>query len=215
MLGDELFDILPAHLSLQDAPQGLAATDLARLLWCRHFLNEGYERVVWADADILVLYPALFEIPDLPYALCRELWTGTEGENVVRSAWAVNNCFMLFARGNPFLDQYIAASIEAGSGRSEELARAALGPNLLGRINEQQPLPQIITVPTLSPLMIWAVYNRHEELLRVFRDQWQAPMHAAHLCRSLGSEGGAGFIAPEWHEEVVSSLAADPRILTG
>src|SRR3712207_5158733 len=90
LLGDELFDILPAGVDLRSAPQGLAATDLARLLWCRRFLDEGFARVVWADADILVLSAGAFTLPDAPYLLCRELWTGLE-EGKVAYVWAVNN----------------------------------------------------------------------------------------------------------------------------
>jgi hypothetical protein len=213
-LGEELFDPLPPQLDLRAAPQGLAATDLARLLWCRRFLDEGFDRVIWADADILVLSPGNFDIPAAPYLLCREVWTGLE-DGKVSYVRAVNNCLMSFTRGNAFLDRYIAACEEAVSGKAEDLQRAALGPTLLGRMSRGGELPQIATVPTLSPLMIWGVHTRHDQLLAAFRELWDAPIHAVHLCRSLGQEGDAGFIKPEWHEEVVAALAADPSLLTG
>tara|TARA_R110002096_G_scaffold29704_2_gene89367 strand:+ start:6664 stop:7125 length:462 start_codon:yes stop_codon:yes gene_type:complete len=52
-LGDELFDFAPPGLRDRTATQTVVATDLARLRAAQALLADGYETVVWCDADFL------------------------------------------------------------------------------------------------------------------------------------------------------------------
>jgi hypothetical protein len=57
VVGDELFDAVPADLTPWAAPASLGllpATDVARLALMRRRLADGWESVLWLDADVLV-----------------------------------------------------------------------------------------------------------------------------------------------------------------
>lgn len=197
VLGDELFEPLPAQLTMLGPPPALPATDLARLLWCRRLLEEGWRRVIWLDADIFVIDPDAFRIgAEDEYRLCRELWTWSE-DGLLHGRWAVSNCAMTFTHGQPFLARYIALCEEEARAAAQPLHRLALGPTLLTRIDREAPLPQIRTVATLSPLLIEAIRRGADALLNAFLVEWQAPVHAVHLCRSLGAEGAGPRLNPD------------------
>lgn len=213
-IGDALFDPLPADLPALGAPPALPATDLARLLWIRKLFGEGWGRILWLDADILVLAPKAFAIDSAPdHIFCRELWTWHD-EDRLKGRWSINNCAMAFAAGSDFLERYIGTCIDLARTSSGRLSRLALGPDLLTRWDKSEPLPQIVTVPTLSPLLIGAALHGDRKPIDAFLDVWNAPIHAVHLCRSLGEKEGEP-IGGKDQAEIVARLASDPGAILG
>ncbi|MEO0601516.1 MAG: hypothetical protein AAF211_08775, partial [Myxococcota bacterium] len=104
-LDDELFDVLPRDLLAKCASRRVVATDLARLAWLEQALGEGYDPVVWCDADVLVFAPERLTLPDAPFAVGREVWVDDErGRPRVRRH--VHNAWLVFRSGNPFLGFY-------------------------------------------------------------------------------------------------------------
>jgi hypothetical protein len=59
----------------------------------------------WLDADVLVIDPAGWTLPDSDFALGREVWIRRDG-NRVRDFVKVHNAFLMFRADNPFLDFY-------------------------------------------------------------------------------------------------------------
>ena len=214
LLGDELFELIPPELVALGAPPALPATDLARLRWCRRLLREGWERVIWLDADIFVADPESFRVDaQEPARLCREFWTWREGRQL-HARRAVTNCAMSFVRGAAFLDRYIALCEELARTSEGPLHRLALGPALLTRLDREAPLPQIGTVATLSPLLIAALRRRDRALLALFLRHWGGPVHAVHLCRSLGGQGDGPRLNPNGAEaDAIAMIRIDPGLL--
>jgi len=212
LLGDELFDPLPASLNLLASPQRLPATDLARLLWYRDLLDKGWSRVVWMDADILVLDQEAFAVPDASHVLCRELWVWKQ-DGEMRGRWAVNNCVMAYGKGSEFLSLYIGACGEIAARDRRDMAHTALGPSFLTPLHDMAPLPLVDTVATLSPWMMQAVLASDLDIVHSFRELWDAPIYAVHLCRSLSSEEGGRMISHGYNlqETMVSLLNARLR----
>jgi len=104
-IGDELFDRLPETIQRKTAQQPVITSDLARLLAIKAAL-QCYTCVVWLDADFLIFKPSEFEIPDMSYAVGREVWVQHDNNGRLRVYKKVHNAFLMFRRDNHFLDFY-------------------------------------------------------------------------------------------------------------
>ena len=70
----ELFACVPDCLLEKTRKQKIIATDLGRLRLLQQGLSEGYQTVIWCDADFLIFNPDKFILPKSDYALGREVW---------------------------------------------------------------------------------------------------------------------------------------------
>lgn len=59
-IGDEIFDRVPKWYREKTSRHPQIATDLGRLELIHEALCEGYERVAWLDADVLIFAPDNF-----------------------------------------------------------------------------------------------------------------------------------------------------------
>ena len=207
-LDNSLFDPLPDWFTQRCARGSLPATDFARLLWCEHFLKDGWDHVIWLDADILILAPEEFAVVDEgSHILCRELWMWAD-RGGLKGRWKVNNCVMGFSRGDDFLSLYKDRCETLIRDTSGPIDRLALGPMLLTRMAGERPLRTLSSVVTLSPAMLLAVRQRDQPVLQAFKRQWRAPVHAVHLCGSLLGRGGSPRLsADEEYAEAVAWLS--------
>jgi hypothetical protein len=136
LIGDEIFDLAPGWFRDRAAGSKLMLTDLGRLLLARRFLEEGRERVIWIDADVLIFKPETFDVVPGPdgYVLCDELALRdfrSEGEKaVIQHGYRRNNCVMGFDRGNPFLPFYISAALQIVR-HQRKLTHWSIGPSFL------------------------------------------------------------------------------------
>ena len=105
-LNDELFDEVPPSILDTVGQQSVIATDLARLFKLQHYLSEGYQTVVWCDADFLIFNPQQFELENAAYALGREVWVQHDKHGRLKAYPKVHNAFLMFRQDNPFLNFY-------------------------------------------------------------------------------------------------------------
>ncbi len=187
LIGDELFDRVPSDWRAAIGPEKLPVTDYARLLWIEHLLGQGYERVIWMDADILFL--DMDFVPPPGDFFCREMWVFRRPDHHIGRLDALNNCAMGFAAGSGLLAWYLDACAKAPG--PKPLHKLGLGPNLLKVRHRSSPMPCTDAIPTFSPLMIRAVMRGDLDLLKTYQREWAAPIAAVHLCSSLsnGQEG--------------------------
>ena len=97
-IGDELFASLPAELLEKTIEQPVIASDLARLLVLQTALKEGYQRVLWLDADFLIFRPREFIIPEQSSAVGREVWVQQDRNGKLKVYKKVHNAFLMFRR---------------------------------------------------------------------------------------------------------------------
>jgi len=138
---DELFEILPAWVVDKTKKQIVIASDLARLKWLQKLLELGYERVVWMDADFLIFSPDDFHLLDgrnfyEQYALEREIWVqakniNASNTNKFKVYTKVHNAFLIFARGNHFLDFYTTHAERILKATNGPMPPQFIGPKLL------------------------------------------------------------------------------------
>lgn len=190
-LGDELFDFVPAELRAKTATQRVIATDLARLIAAQTLLADGYETVVWCDADFLVFAPGDFHLPRASYALGREVWVEPHVRKPDRfsARKQVHNAFLMFRRGNTFLDFYAETAARMLIRNSGPMPPQFIGPKLLTALHNVVGCPVLETAGMLSPAVIGEIAGAAGAALSLFRRRSPQPLAAANLCSSLHARG--------------------------
>ncbi len=185
-LGDEFFDRVDADLLDRTRTQTVIATDLARLEWLKAGLADGYDCVVWCDADFLIFDAPAFTLPDTPYAIGREVWV-QRNESRWRVYNKVHNAFLMFRRGNVFLEFYADAAARLLRLNSGAKPPQFIGPKLLSALHNVVQCPVMEKAGTLSPEVIDALVAGGGVALDIFRSQSPMPLAGANLCASLAT----------------------------
>jgi hypothetical protein len=185
-LGDEFFDRVDADLLARTRTQTVIATDLARLEWIKAGLADGYDCVVWCDADFLIFDAPAFTLPDTPYAIGREIWVQRD-ESRWRVYNKVHNAFLMFRRGNVFLEFYADAAARLLRLNSGAKPPQFIGPKLLSALHNIVQCPVMEKAGTLSPEVIDALVAGGGAALDIFRSESPMPLAGANLCASLAT----------------------------
>jgi len=186
---DELFDTLPEDLQRIKHSNRVIASDLARLLAIRNLLQQGYDTAIWCDADFLIFNPEVFATVDSDYALGREVWIQFDKNKKLRAYSKVHNAFLIFRRGNCFLDFYIETAQKLLRDSNESVPAQFIGPKLLTALHNIALCPVQETAGMLSPLVILDLLYGDGKALKLFIDKSPQPVHAANLCISSISNG--------------------------
>ncbi|MCZ6642618.1 MAG: hypothetical protein O7F71_13650, partial [Gammaproteobacteria bacterium] len=187
-IGDELFEPVPEDVLQRTVDRKVVATDLARLYAIRQGLREGYTTVVWCDADVLVIDPESLTLPEEAYALGREVWV-QGARNDLRAYVKVHNAFMVFRRGNSFLEFYLDTALRLIRAHEGAMVPQFIGPKLLTAIHNVIGCPVIETAAVLSPLVVRDLLSGGGSALDLFRRRNTESPAAVNLCGSLVSDG--------------------------
>jgi hypothetical protein len=183
-LGDELFEGVPGVLLEKTQDQVVIASDLARLRVLQDALNEGYQAVVWLDADFLIFNAAAFVLPDSPYAVGREVWVQQDNNDKLRVYNKVHNAFLMFRQGNSFLDFYAETAQRLLARNQGMVPPQFIGPKLLTALHNVAVLPVLETAGMLSPLVIKDMLQGEGAAMDLFVAHSPQPIAAANLCIS-------------------------------
>jgi hypothetical protein len=190
-IGDEIFEILPAWFLEAYRGRILPLTDLARALCARRFLDEGWERAIWVDADVLIFLPQRFEVStEHGYALCMELWCEKKWGELVLDR-RVNNCISVYDQGNAFLPFYIEAMQSLARAKGATLTDWDIGTNFLSTLGRIMPLALLGNVAMLSPTLVSALATHDAGLLRRYSREMRQACGATNLCGSALERAGA------------------------
>jgi hypothetical protein len=188
-MGDELFDCVPESIREKTSNQPVIATDLARLLTLRDALNAGYETVVWMDADVLILGPSAFALPDVPCAFGREVWVQHDRHGRLKSYKKIHNAFLMFARGDSFLDFYADSAERLLRRNNGSVPAQFIGPKLLTALHNVVGLPVLESAGMLSPMVIRNILAGAGPALDLFVENSPQAIAAANLCVSSCDRG--------------------------
>ncbi|MFC1749951.1 hypothetical protein ACFL2V_14215 [Pseudomonadota bacterium] len=183
-MGDELFDCVAEPLLRKTEHQRVIATDIARLLVIRDALDQGYQRVVWFDADFLIFSPSTFVLSNAPYLLGRETWVQFDKNNKLKVYKKVHNAFLLFQQGNSFLDFYIETATRLLTQNTGTVPPQFIGPKLLTALHNVASLPVMESAGMLSPLVIKDIVMGKGDALSLFIKHSPCAIAAANLCTS-------------------------------
>lgn len=185
-IGDELFDFVPAPLLDKTKHQKVIATDLARLKALQDYLTKGFDTVVWCDADFLVFVPEKFILPNELYAIGREVWVQEDktDSNKLVAFVKVHNAFMMYKKGNSFLDFYTNTAERLLTQNNGCMPAQFIGPKLLTAIHNVAQCPVLETAGMLSPLVVKDIANGSDVALDLFKQKSPQNILAANLCGS-------------------------------
>ncbi|MDR9402820.1 MAG: hypothetical protein RI580_05210 [Halothece sp. Uz-M2-17] len=187
LIGDEIFSIIPDWYWEKTCHQKVIATDLGRLLLARKFLEEGYDRVIWLDADVFIFAPELFKITiTQEYAFGREVWIQHHKNKQLKAYPKIHNAVCVFCQGNSFLDFYIHACQRIIQNfQGTQMVPQLVGPKFLSLLHNTINLPVIPEVAMFSPLVLRDILNGGGEALKLHQETQNSPIYAANLSGSL------------------------------
>ena len=190
-IDDELFDFIPSNVLEKTQKQRVIATDLARLKVLQWYLNNGYEMVIWCDADFVIFNQQKFNIPDESYALGREVWIQENSKHPEKlSAYVkVHNAFMMYRQGNVFLDFYADTAERLILQNTGTMSPQYIGPKLLSALHNIIQCPVYESAGMLSPHVLQDLAKGNGEALTLFREASRYPIYAANVCNSLYKRG--------------------------
>ena len=191
-LGDELFAPIDRELIEKTRTQPVIATDLARLVSLQRGLAEGFERVVWCDADFLIFDPVRFVLPDSNFSLGREVWVQHDKRQRLRAFVKVHNAMLMFHRDNHFLDFYHDAAERLLRLNQGPMPPQFIGPKLLTALHNIVQCPVMESAAMLSPLVMRDRIAGQGEALRLFQRESAVEPAGANLSSSLTRREGLG-----------------------
>ena len=189
-LGDDLFAPLDRELLEKTRRQRVIASDLARLVSLQRGLGEGFDRVVWCDADFLIFDPASFVLPDTDFALGREVWVQHDKRQQLRAFVKVHNALLMFRRDNHFLDFYHAAAERLLRLNQGTMPPQFIGPKLLTALHNIVQCPVMESAAMLSPQVLRDRIAGQGEALRLFLQESAVAPAGANLSSSLTRREG-------------------------
>lgn len=183
-LDDALFEPLPVDLADKLQQQKVIASDLARLYALKTGLSQDYQTVIWLDADFLIFKPQAFVLPDVPYALGREVWVQNDKQAKLKVYKKVHNAFLMFQQGNGFLDFYLETAERLLRLNQGTMPPQYIGPKLLSAINNIARFPVMESAGMLSPMVVQAILKKGGAALDAFVENSSVNIAGANLCTS-------------------------------
>jgi hypothetical protein len=191
--GDEMFDYAPDWYRNRINNQIHLVADLARLEMAKQFLNEGYEKAIWVDADVLVFSPQNFTLPlDKTFSFCREIYVARDQQSELVAYRRVNNAVTLMAKGNSFLDFYIEACKNIVAQR-DRLQHTSVGTGFLTAVNQQFAIDHIRSLGLFSPLVMQDIVNGGGDALTLYMKAFSHPVYAGNLCFTFNGSQAQGI----------------------
>lgn len=179
-IDDSFFGYVPDWFREAVKGQRHLLSDLARLELARLYLDEGWERVIWVDADIYICDRQGFIIGDEhDHWLCEELWVFIR-DNELQFSRRVNNAVLSFSRGNRFLDFYRNACQKIVRSKQGKLRHSEIGTSFLSGIAHLLPLRKEVAM--FSPLLLAEFYKNNEIMIARYQQEFGSPIKAVNLC---------------------------------
>ena len=184
-IDDKLFQYAPDWYREKVNDNVQLVSDLARLVLAKKFLAEGYERVIWIDADLLIFDSQSFAVETIDGVhFCRETWVDSDLDGNIVHQKKYNNSVSVFHKDNVFLDFYIDACLKLVDSR-EKIPHVLVGTTFLTTLHEIYPFGEIRNVGIISPALVYDLISGNTEFLIKFREWHGASVHAANLCGSM------------------------------
>jgi hypothetical protein len=189
-LDDQIFDLLEPDLVEKTCAQPVIASDLARLKSLQQGLAEGYDCVIWCDADFLIFNADDFILPETDFALGREVWIQPGEQGKLRAYVKVHNAFLMFRQGNHFLDFYTDTAERLLRLNQGSMPPQFIGPKLLTALHNIAICPVMETAGMLSPAVMRDLLAGEGQALDLFYDKSSVALAGANLSSSLTEREG-------------------------
>ena len=189
-LGDEIFDPLGLDLLDRIGAQRVIGSDLARLIGLQQGLAEGYDCVVWCDADFLIFDASRFVLPLTGFALGREVWIQLDQGQRLRAFVKVHNAILMFRSGDSFLDFYRDSAERLLRLNQGRMPPQFIGPKLLTALHNIVQCPVMESAAMLSPMVMRDRLAGEGAALDLFRQKSALAPAGVNLSSSLTEREG-------------------------
>ena len=189
--GDRIFQRVPVWVLQKAGNHRQISTDLARLLLAKDLLAEGYERVIWLDADVLIFTPQNFVITDgSGFAFGREIWVqfasrGDHDQRKLKAYRNVHNALSVYCQGNSFLGFYIDSCLKILERATGPLVPQVIGPKFLTALHNIIGFELIDAIGMASPLVIKDLANGGGQAWDRLMEASPSTPSGLNLCTSL------------------------------
>ena len=194
--GDAFLDRVPADLRARAHGRTQVVADLARLHWIAELLADGWRRVIWLDADVLVFasdrLTAALDLPAAGYLFGREVWVQPDARGRPRARRNLHNAVLAFAPGNPVLAFYRHAAERVLARHEGPPVPQLVGPKLLSALDNMIGLEATWAVGMASPPVIRDLAAGGGPALDRLRAGAPEPPAALNLCASLAGREADG-----------------------
>lgn len=184
--GDEIFDLVPDWYQHKAGKYLQISTDLGRLVLARKLLNEGVDRVIWLDADVLIFDPGRFAINlNQGCAFGREVWVQKSADGQLKAYKNVHNAICCFCQDTTFLDFYVDACLNILKRSEGGLPPQIVGTKLLTALHNIVGFQLVDSIGMASPLVLNDIASGTNNAIDLLRKTSTSPLYAANLCGSL------------------------------
>lgn len=194
--GDSLFDLLAPYPFL-DRYSRVIQSDIARLLWMEQSLAEGYERVIWFDADMLVHRSQELTVPSASFSVGREVWVQETAPNRYKAYVKVHNAWLHACKGSVDLPFYRETALRLLARNTSGVPPQFVGPKLLTALHNVVGFEVNERAGMLSPEVARAyAYNgQSNRALALFLSRHKEEPAALNLSASCETDAmqGEGF----------------------
>ena len=186
-MDDAFLALAPASVQKVCGSNIYALTDICRLEWMRGALDRGYDRAIWADADVLVFAPQSLQIDEVRgHGFAREVFLQLERSGGVTPIEGINNALMFFESGDDTLEVYLQACLDAlQSMEPGKVPRTALGPHLLKSLDDKRGLNRIERVGLFTQAVMSEIVRGRSSMMNKIVELHGMPLSAANLCHFL------------------------------
>jgi hypothetical protein len=197
------YEFIPLDAFLTDAPSWLRdqcgetlihpVLDYARVSRAAKYLDVGWHRAVWLDADMLVTRPDRLRLapPDTAAFMAEKwtLWSGTQA--TVKRRYT--NCICQFSADDAFTSKYLGV-MEERARSSKPLTKSALGTDLLTAMHDISPLVKIPNVGNLSPHALAAIAAGDQSRIGMLMAETGESLYGVNICASHEGADYAGVV---------------------
>lgn len=184
-IDDELFEYAPGWYRRKVKNNVQLVSDLSRLILARKFMQEGFQRVIWVDADMLIFDPENFTIETTDeISFCRETWVDADLQGNIIHQKNVNNSISVFQQQNAFLNFYIEACLKIVEASGETPSQVQVGTSFLTTLNKVYPLSLIQNVGIISPALVHDLLTQRKDFIEKYLEWHGSSVYAANLCGS-------------------------------
>ena len=194
--GDGFLERVPAELRARAHGRTQVVADLARLDWIAELLADGWDRVIWLDADVLVFAPerltAALALPPSGYLFGREVWVQPDARGNPKTRRNLHNALLAFTPGNPVLAFYRHAATRVLARHEGPPVPQLIGPKLLTALDNMIRLDASWAVGMASPLVVRDLAAGGGPALACLQAASPEPPAALNLCASLAGREADG-----------------------
>jgi hypothetical protein len=186
--GDEFYELCGPDYLARVGGNPRSITNLARLEITRIKLTEGYDQVIWFDADVFVFDPARLIVPtDSGYAFSREAWVTKAPDGSARFNYAsLHNAVFIFTSRQTDLELFIHIIRHVVMTRMIS-SNYQVGVRLISGLAYTLDIPVITCVGMFSPDLIEAIADGRRDFMRAFARFHGHKTQAANLGWSLAA----------------------------